>query len=123
MDGCVLTVDGLGVSTWQPFKWEVRYPKDYRFCKGSFTIIVMAGCDIQAQFIVISCTCSDSMNDIIAWQDTNIYEMLEIQHQLTEKYFLIEDNRPSQTHFSSLVHGLVRDLTLIKIHSTSGFCI
>jgi hypothetical protein len=84
-----LAVDGLGVATWQPFKWEVKYPKDYRFRKGGDAIIVMAGCDIQARFIAVSCTHSSSTIDIIAWQDTNIFQMLEIERQLPEKYFLI----------------------------------
>jgi hypothetical protein len=51
----------------------------------------MASCDVQATFITVSCTNSGSMNDIIAWQDTNIYEMLEIECQLPEKDFLIRD--------------------------------
>ena len=97
LDGCVLAVDGLGVATRQPFKWEVLYPKDYRFRKRGFAIIVMAGCDIQARFIAVSCRHSGSTNDIIAWQDTNIYEMLEIERQLPEKYFLIGDEAFTNT--------------------------
>jgi hypothetical protein len=97
LDGCVLAVDGLGVATRQPFKWEVKYPKDYRFYNGSFAIIVMAGCDILAQFIAVSCTHSGSTNDIIARQDTNIYQMLEIELQLPEKYFVIGDEAFSNT--------------------------
>jgi hypothetical protein len=97
LDGCVLAVDGLGVATRQPFKWEVLYPKDYRFRKRGFAIIVMAGCDIQARFIAVSCRHSGSTNDIIAWQDTNIYEMLEVERQLPEKYFLIGDEAFTNT--------------------------
>ena len=48
LDGCMMAVDGLGVLTRQPFKSEVKKPKDYRFRKGGFAIIVLAGCDVNA---------------------------------------------------------------------------
>jgi hypothetical protein len=38
LDGCVLALDGLGVATRQPFKWEVKNPKDYRFQKGGLPL-------------------------------------------------------------------------------------
>jgi hypothetical protein len=46
LDGCVLALDGLVVSTRQSYKWGVQLPKDYHLCMGGFAIIVLAGCDI-----------------------------------------------------------------------------
>ncbi len=54
MKGCVLAIDGFGVGTRQPFKWEVKRPKDYRFRKGGFALVVLAGCDVNAKFIAAS---------------------------------------------------------------------
>lgn len=98
LDGCVLALDGLGVATRQPSKWEVKYPKDYRFRKGGFAIIVLAGCDVQARFIAASATHSGSTNDIIAWQDTKLYEALEIDKLLPPKYFFIGDEAFTNTN-------------------------
>jgi hypothetical protein len=63
LDGCVMAIDGFAVC---PFKTEVIHPKDYRFCKGGFAIIVLAGCDVDAKFVCASCTHSGSTNNIIA---------------------------------------------------------
>ncbi len=46
LDGCVLALDGLGVSPRQPYKWGIQLPKDYHLYMGGFAIIVLAGCDI-----------------------------------------------------------------------------
>jgi hypothetical protein len=91
LDGCVMAIDGFGVATRQPYKTEVNRPKDYRFRKGGFAIIVLAGCDVQAKFICASCTHSGSTNDIIAWQDTELFEAIEVLKQLPAKYFIIGD--------------------------------
>jgi len=48
LDGCVMAVNGLGVLTRQPFKSKIKKPKDYRFRKGGFAMIVLAGCDVNA---------------------------------------------------------------------------
>jgi hypothetical protein len=56
LHGCVMAINGFGVATRQPYKTEVNRPKDYRFRKGGFAIIVLAGCDVQAKFICASCT-------------------------------------------------------------------
>lgn len=91
LDGCIMAIDGFGVATRQPYKTEVNRPKDYRFRKGGFAIIVLAGCDVQAKFICASCTHSGSTNDIIAWQDTELFEAIEVLKQLPAKYFIIGD--------------------------------
>ncbi len=89
LDGCVMVVDGFGVQMRQPFDHEVEHPKDYRFCKGGFAIIVLTGCNINARFVLLSCTHSGSMNDIIAWQESNLFESIEVDKELPPQYFVI----------------------------------
>ena len=86
-----MALDGFGVLTRAPYKSEVDRPKDYRFRKSGFAIIVLAGCDVNARFICASCRHSGSTNDIIAWQDSNLFQMLELDRSLPEKYFFIGD--------------------------------
>ena len=97
LDGCVMAIDGFGVSTRCPFKTEVVRPKDYRFRKGGFAIIVLAGCDVNAKFVCASCTHSGSTNDIIAWGDSNLYQMLEIDRLVPEDFFFIGDEAFTNT--------------------------
>ena len=91
LDGCVIAVDGLAVRTRQPYDHEVHWKKDYRFRKGGFAIIVIAGCDVDCRFIVASCKHSGSTNDIIAWQQMDLYEAVEFGGKLPAKYFFIGD--------------------------------
>lgn len=97
LDGCVMALDGFGVSTRCPFKTEVIRPRDYRFRKGGFAIIVLAGCDVDAKFVCASCKHSGSTNDIIAWGDSNLFQMLMIDELLPEKYFFIGDEAFTNT--------------------------
>ena len=97
LDGCVLALDGFGVCTRCPFKTEVIRPKDYRFRKGGFAIIVLAGCDVNAKFVCASCKHSGSTNDIIAWGDSNLYQMLEIDGLLPDDFFFIGDEAFTNT--------------------------
>jgi hypothetical protein len=98
LKGCVLAIDGFGVSTRQPFKSEVKRPKDYRFRKGGFALVVLAGCDVDARFICASCNHSGSTNDIIAWGDSNLYKLLEVDKLLPEQYFFIGDEAFTNTN-------------------------
>jgi hypothetical protein len=91
LDGCVLALDGFGVSTRAPYESEVVRQKVYWFSKSGFAIIVLAGCDMNARFICASCIHSGSTNDIVAWQDTLLFQMLEVDKELPEKYFFIGD--------------------------------
>jgi hypothetical protein len=97
LKGCVLVLDGFGVSTQQPFKWEVKRPKDYRFCKGGFALIVLAGCDVNANIIAASCNHSSSTNNIIAWGDSKLFQMLELEKQVPEQYFFISNEAFTNT--------------------------
>jgi hypothetical protein len=87
LDGCVLAMDGFAVLTRQPYNKEVKYKKDYRYRKGGFAIVVLAGCDINCHFIVASCNHSGSTNDIIAWQHMDLFEAVEIDKKLPLKFF------------------------------------
>ncbi len=82
LDGCVLAIDGFGVSTWQLFETEVLRPKDYRFRKGGFAIVVLVGCDVKARFICTSWNHSGSINNFIAWYDSKLFHALEVDCQL-----------------------------------------
>jgi hypothetical protein len=98
LDGCVLAMDGFAVLTRQPYDEEVLYKKDYRYRKGGFGIVVLAGCDAKCRFIVASCNHSGSTNDIIAWQHMDLYEAVEIDGMLPSKYFFIGDEAFTDTN-------------------------
>jgi hypothetical protein len=89
LDGCVLAVDGFGVRTRCPYKSEVEKRKDYRFRKGGFAIIVIAGCDVDARFVCTTATHRGSTNDIIAWQHSHLYRLVELEKRLPENFFFI----------------------------------
>ena len=98
LDGCVMAMDGFGVLTCAPYETEVVQPKDYRYRKSGFAIIVLAGCDANAHFISASCDHSGSTNHIIVWQDCNLYQMLEVEKLLSDKYFFVGDKAFTNTH-------------------------
>ncbi len=83
MDGCVLTIDELGITVRCPFKDDVEKQKDYRFCKGGFAIIVLAGCDVDGRFICATTHHSGSTNDIVAWHNSKLCYFLEVEKGLT----------------------------------------
>jgi hypothetical protein len=97
LKGCVMAIDGFGVSTRQPFKYEVDRPRDYRFRKGGFAIVVLAGCDVKARFVSASCNHSGSTNDIIAWNDSKLFTALEVEKRLPSQYFFIGDEAFTNT--------------------------
>jgi hypothetical protein len=98
LDGCVMAIDGFGVATRAPYKSEVDGAKDYRFRKSGFAIVVLGGVDVKGKFLCASCDHSGSTNDIIAWQDSNLYDALEIQRLLPERFFFIGDEAFTCTH-------------------------
>lgn len=97
-DGCLLAIDGFAVLTRQPYDHEVRYKKDYRYRKGGFAIVVLAGCDVKCRFIVASCNHSGSTNDIIAWQQMDLFEAVEVDNRLPSKYYFIGDEAFTNTN-------------------------
>ncbi len=64
-DGLVMVIGGLAVRTRAPFENEVLKRKDYRFRKGGFAVIALAGCDTDARSISATANHSGSTNDII----------------------------------------------------------
>jgi hypothetical protein len=76
----------------------VIYKKDYRYRKGGFAIVVIAGCDVNCHFVVASCKDSGSTNDIIAWQQMELFEVVEIDNKLPMKYFVIGDEAFTNTN-------------------------
>jgi hypothetical protein len=91
LNGCVMAVDGFGVALRQPFKSEVDNPRDYRFRKSGFAVIVLGDVDVNGHFLCASCDHSGSTNDIIAWNDSNLYVALEERQLLPDKYYFIGD--------------------------------
>ncbi len=98
LDGCVIAMDDLAVQTRAPFKTEVLKRKGYRYQKGSFAIIVLAGCDADCRFITAMAKHSGSTNGIIAWQDTMLYQRVEVEKQLPSKFFFIGDEAFTNTN-------------------------
>jgi hypothetical protein len=88
-DGLVMVMDGMAVRTRAPFENEVSKRKDYRFRKGGFAIIALAGCDADARFISATANHSGSTNDIIAWNNSNLCKAVEYDRRLPAKYFFI----------------------------------
>ncbi len=86
-DGLVMVMDGMAVRTRAPFENEVSKRKDYRFRKGGFAIIALAGCDADARFISATANHSGSTNDIIAWNNSNLCKAVEHDRRLPAKYF------------------------------------
>jgi hypothetical protein len=72
--------------------------KDYHFRKGGFAIIAIAGCDADCRFISVNCNHSGSTNDIIAWQNMDLYEAVEIEKKLPLTYFFIGDEAFANTN-------------------------
>ena len=90
LDGCIMAMDGLVVRTRCPYSWEVPNARDYRNRKCGFGFIVLAASDIRGKFIFGTAKHSGSTNDIIAWQDSALYEAIE-EGLLPAEYFIIGD--------------------------------
>jgi hypothetical protein len=97
MDGCVLAIDGFGVTVRCPFKNDGERQKDYWFRKSGFVVIVLAGSDVHGRFICATAHHSGSTNDIVAWQDSKLCYFLEVQKGLPSKYFFIGDEACTNT--------------------------
>ncbi len=86
-DGLVMVIDGLAVRTGAPFENEMPKRKDYRFRKGGFVIIALAGYDAVARFILATANHSGSTNDIIAWDNSKLCKAVEHDRYLPAKYY------------------------------------
>lgn len=97
LDGCIWVLDGFGVRVCCPFVNDALRQKDYRFQKLGFAIVVLAGTDIDGRFICATASRSGNTNDMKAWEDTSLYQFLEIQRGLPEPYFFIGDETFTNT--------------------------
>ncbi len=97
MDGCVLALDCFGVPICCPYKKDVRRQKNYCFHKGGFAIIVFTGCDADGRFICATAWNSGNTNGIKVWEDSDLYQYLEIDKGIPEKYFFIDDEAFTNT--------------------------
>ncbi len=97
-DGCVIAMDGLAVQACAQFTTEVNKQKNYRYQKGTFAIIVLAGCDADCRFITATAKHSGSTNDIVTVQDTKLYQAVEIDQLLPSKYFFIGNEAFTNTN-------------------------
>lgn len=52
---------------------------------------MLGGVNVNGRFLCASCDHSDSTNDIIAWNDSNLYVALEERQLLPDKYYFIGD--------------------------------
>ena len=66
--------------------------------REGFGIVVLAGCDVKCWFIVASCNHSRSTNDIIAWQQMDLFEAVEVDNRLPSKYYFIGDEAFTNTN-------------------------
>jgi hypothetical protein len=71
---------------------------------------------------VASCKHSGSTNDIIAWQQMDLFEAVEIDNKLPMKYFFIGDEAFTHTQISFSVPGCVL-ATLLLMHQKHFFII
>ncbi len=97
LDRFVLALDGLGVIVCCPFKDDVERRRDYRFRKGGFATIVLAGCDVDGRFICATAHHSGGTNDIVAWNGSELHYFLEVMQGLPSKYFFIDDEAFTNT--------------------------
>jgi hypothetical protein len=91
--GCVLALDGVGIPICCPYKKDVERQKE-----GGFTIIMLAGTDVDGRFICATARDSGSTNDIKAWEDSDLCQYLEFVKGLPEKYFFIGDETFTNTN-------------------------
>jgi hypothetical protein len=88
-------------------------------------MVLSAGCDVDYHFIVTCCNHSGSTNDIIAWQNMELYQILEVEKKLPLKYYFIGNEAFTNTlQFLSPWHGIVFDnisLFFFYIFSSSFF--
>jgi hypothetical protein len=104
MDVCWLWMD-LVLDYAVPFVNDVLRQKDYWFWKSGFAIIVLAGTDIDGRFICATASHSGSTNDVKVWEDTSLYQFLEIERGLPEPFFISDEAFTYMSQFLSPWQG------------------
>jgi hypothetical protein len=97
-DGLIMVMDGLAVRTRAPFKDEVPKRKDYRFRKGGFAIIALAGCDADAKTTVAVPMTSLHGTIVISAKQLSTIDV-------SQRSISLSVTRLSQILISVLVHG------------------
>ena len=64
--GCIMAIDGLVIRTRAPTAKEVFNQSSYRNRKGTFGIVIMAGCDHMCRFTMFSPKFNGATNDSLA---------------------------------------------------------
>lgn len=91
VNGCVMAIDGWVCRTRCPSKKEVANQLAYRNRKGMWGLSVMAGCDDQCRFTMLSTVCPGSTNDSLSWRMSKVYNEIVAAGLLPARYFLISD--------------------------------
>jgi hypothetical protein len=74
-----------------PYRFEVDDILAYRNRHGCWGTVVLAGCDARCRFTMFSCKNSGSTNDVVAWELSNMHQLIEIERRLPPQFFLIGD--------------------------------
>jgi hypothetical protein len=93
LKNCVMAVDGWVCKTRQPTRKEVGPAvASYRNRKQCFGIVVLAGCDADCRFTMLSVKSSGSTHDCTAWDSTIIKQYIMDNHLLPLRYYVIGDD-------------------------------
>jgi hypothetical protein len=90
MANCVMAIDGWVCRTRQPYATEVEFPSSYRNRHECFGLVVLAGCDANKKFRMLSCKSSGSTNDVVAWDISLVKNMID-DGNLPRKYYIVGD--------------------------------
>lgn len=90
LKNCVMAIDGWVCKTRQPFASEVDSPMHYRNRHDCFGLVVLAGCDAQKRFLMLSCKNTGSTHDSQAWEMSRMKHALD-NNELPEQYYFIGD--------------------------------
>lgn len=91
MKGCVMAIDGWVARTRKPHVTEAEAVTSYRNRHGCWGLVVMAGCDARCKFSMFSVISSGSTNDSLAWDMSAMKDIIERQHRLPSRFYVIGD--------------------------------
>lgn len=87
LNNCVMAMDGWVCRTRQPYRNEVESPMHYRNRHECYGLVVLAGCDAQKRFMMLSCKNTGSTHDSQAWDMSEMKAALD-DNQLPNKYYM-----------------------------------
>lgn len=99
MEGCVMAIDGWVCQTRCPTKVEVSNQVAYRNRKGMWGLAVMAGCDHQCRFLMMSVMCPGATNDSLTWRMTEVYRNIVQGDRLPSQYYFASDEAVSADEY------------------------